>query len=146
MPAPVIAAAATATTANSRKRISMASPPLCWSSIGTRAGGLDYASPFLPFRLHEFSQLLRRASHRLRALVEKLIAQLRNRDCSDERLVESLDNRSVRAGRRDHGMPGRAEHAREPDFGSRRDVGQEGRAQGRGDDERLQAPGFDVRQ
>src|SRR6266513_5562249 len=102
MPAPVIAAAATAATANFRNRWSTDSLPLCWFSIGARAGGPDYASPFLPFRLHEFSQLLRRPSHRLRALVEKLIAQLRNRDCSDERLVESLDNRAVRSGRRDH--------------------------------------------
>src|SRR6266545_6360143 len=60
MPAPVIAAAENAANTNFRKRWSTTSLPLCWSSIGTRARGLDYASPLLPFRLHEFSQLLRR--------------------------------------------------------------------------------------
>src|SRR2546422_7068589 len=76
-PAPVIAATATAATASSRKRWSMVFLPLHWLLIGARAGRLDHASPLLGFRLHEFAKLLVRTSHRLRALIYELRAQLR---------------------------------------------------------------------
>src|SRR5437667_634878 len=115
-------------------------------SVRTRAGGLDYAAPLQRLVPHELLQVLRRASDRPRALRDERGAQLRRGDCLHERHVQLVEDFARRSGRRDHGMPGRTEHAREPDFRRRRDIGQERRAQGRGDDERLQAPGFDVRQ
>src|SRR6266853_2700895 len=177
MPAPVIAAAATAATANFRKRWSMASFPLffdCRSksrttlprvacarrlprpfrerreflrrSVRARAGGLDHAGPLRRLFPHEGPQVLPRASDRPRALGHESIAHLRRGDRAHQRPVQPGNDFAGRAGGRDHGMPGRTEYPREPHFGRRRDIGQEGRAQGRGDDERLQASGFHVRQ
>src|SRR5439155_92467 len=97
-------------------------------SVRTRAGGLDYAAPLQRLVPHELLQVLRRASDRPRALRDERGAQLRRGDCLHERHVQLVDDFARRSGRRDHGMPGRAEHAREPDFRRRRDVGQARRA------------------
>src|SRR6266508_2575530 len=60
-----------------RRRRFRAQPELSRRSVRARAGRLDHASPFLGFRLHEFSELFRRASHSLSALARELRSQLR---------------------------------------------------------------------